>query len=177
MREPAIGIEPDHAAAIDPMVFRAVCGSFATGVTVVTAASGDGFGGSTVNSFTSLTAEPPHVLVCLNTTAQTLRHIVHSGRFAVNILAAAQEDVARVFASKSSDKLDQVAWHTGSTGVPLLDGALATIECSLADTHDYFTHRILIGRVEHVDHSPTAAPLLFFRARMTPGAPLNGAVA
>ncbi|NYD54914.1 flavin reductase family protein [Microbacterium pseudoresistens] len=161
---------------IDQREFRAVCGSFVTGVTVVTASSASGSHGSTVNSFTSLSTEPPQVVVCLARNTQTLRHVRASGRFAVNILAAGQTDVARIFASKSPDKLGQVGWHVAENGAPLLDGAVSTLECDVATMQEEATHMLVIGRVTAVRHDQDAAPLVFFRSTISAGDSLQHGV-
>src|SRR5690606_16599303 len=134
-----------QATQIDQHEFRSVCGSFVTGITVVTASSARGSHGSTVNSFTSLSTDPAQVIVCLARNTQILRHVRASGRFAVNILASGQTDIARLFASKAEDKLDRVAWHAGDNGAPRIDGAVSTIECDVATMQEEATHMLIIG--------------------------------
>jgi flavin reductase (DIM6/NTAB) family NADH-FMN oxidoreductase RutF len=153
--------------------FRAVCSSFVTGVTVVTARSAGGVHGSTVNSFTSLSATPPQIIVCLARTTATLGHVLASGRLAVNILSHEQEDVARVFASKESDKLSSVDWSTGANGAPLIKGAMATLECTVSEVQEQATHMLIVGQVTRALHEPDAAPLVFFRSAMTAGEALQ----
>jgi len=158
---------------IDQLEFRAVCGSFVTGVTVVTASSASGSHGSTVNSFTSLSTSPAQVIVCLARNTQTLRHIRASGRFAVNILSSDQTDVARIFASKAEDKLVQVPWAAGVNGAPHIDGVVSTLECDVATMQEEATHMLVIGRVTRVRHDSAAAPLVFFRSTISSGESLQ----
>jgi len=154
---------------LDPLAFRAVCGTFATGVTVVTTSGPDGPHGGTVNSFTSLSAEPAQVIVCLARHTRTWKAIESSGSFAVNILAADQQSVARLFASREEDKMSRVDWAAGVTGAPLLTGAAGTIECTLSAALEQSTHMLVIGAVRTAAHRPDADPLIFFRSTMHEG--------
>jgi flavin reductase (DIM6/NTAB) family NADH-FMN oxidoreductase RutF len=161
--------------------FRAACAQFTTGVTVVTASTPEGDFGVTVNSFTSLSLEPPQVIVCLARTSNTWAAIQEAGVFAVNVLAADQVALARLFATKRPDKFDpargdsdgteppEVRTRRGTVGAPLLEGVLATLECRLADAFPSGTHTIIVGRVVHLDHDPAKGPALFFRSRLYGG--------
>ena len=151
--------------------FRTACAQFATGVIVVTTSTPDGDFGATVNAFTTLTLEPPQVLVCLARTSRTRAAIEEARTFAVNVLAADQVAVARLFATPEPDKFSRlpVALRRGATGVPLLDGALCTLECRLADAIARDTHVVLIAGVIRVRHDPVKAPALFFRSRLYEG--------
>jgi 3-hydroxy-9,10-secoandrosta-1,3,5(10)-triene-9,17-dione monooxygenase reductase component len=137
---------------------RAALGHFATGVTVVTAGAGDSRHGTTANAVSSVSLDPPLLLVCLRDESLTLAALLQSGRFVVNVLHADQRALAQRFASRGAS-WDGVAHHDGR-----LHGALATLECELHDVADGGDHRIVVGRitrVEHaVEHSP---PLLFYR--------------
>lgn len=165
--------EPD-TSTVSALDFRTVCGSFVTGVTVVTARSANGVHGSTVNSFTSLSASPAQIIVCLAKSSATLAHVRASGHFAVNILAAEQTDVARVFASKVEDKLSTVDWSTGRNGAPIIDGSASSLECDVIDVQEQATHMLVIGRVTGMQHNPTAAPLVFYRSTLSAGDVLQG---
>src|SRR5579863_983806 len=118
----------------DPELFREVFGRFATGVAVVTAAAATASGGMTANAVCSLSLEPLLALVCFENNARTLPIVREAGRFGVNVLAAHQEDLARVFASKvpESEKLEGVA-HRYHDGVPIIEGALSWIACELRE--------------------------------------------
>jgi 3-hydroxy-9,10-secoandrosta-1,3,5(10)-triene-9,17-dione monooxygenase reductase component len=153
----------------DPQAFRAVCGTFATGVTVVTTDGPDGPHGGTVNSFTSLSADPPQVIVCLARHSRTWRAVEAAGTFAVNILSAGQEDVARLFASREQDKMARVDWTPAANGAALLEGVVASIECTLTAAIEQATHMLLIGSVTAAAHHSGREPLIFFRSTMHAG--------
>jgi flavin reductase (DIM6/NTAB) family NADH-FMN oxidoreductase RutF len=132
----------------DPELFREVFGRFATGVAVVTAAAATGSGGMTANAVCSLSLDPLLALVCFENQARTLPIVRDAARFGVNVLAAHQEDVARVFASKmpESEKLDGVP-HRLQAGVPIVDGALSWVACDLRELIAGGDHTIAIGEV------------------------------
>ena len=139
---------------------RRVHRSYATGVAVVTTAVDGQPYGLAVNAFSSVSLEPPLVLVCIQKNSSTYAHIIAAKHFGISVLAADQMDVAQVFATKAERKFDQVAWYRGTHGVPLLQGASATLEVALEDTLHASTHTIFIGRVQTVSTSP-AAPLIY----------------
>jgi 3-hydroxy-9,10-secoandrosta-1,3,5(10)-triene-9,17-dione monooxygenase reductase component len=134
--------------AVEPERFRAVMGHFATGVTVVTATGAEGPVGMTANAITSLSIEPLLMLVCFDKEARTLRVVRDAGRFGVNVLAAGQEDLARLFASKApeAEKFADVA-HTMHDGLPVIEGAHAWIGCRLQQVVPGGDHMIGIGEV------------------------------
>jgi 3-hydroxy-9,10-secoandrosta-1,3,5(10)-triene-9,17-dione monooxygenase reductase component len=132
----------------NPELFREVFGRFATGVAVVTSATAAGEGGMTANAVCSLSLDPLLALVCFENNARTLPIVREAGRFAVNVLGAHQEEVARVFASKvpESEKLVGVA-HRHQDGVPIIEGALSWVVCSLRELIAGGDHTIAIGEV------------------------------
>ena len=142
--------------------FRDTLGRFPTGVTVVTASGPSGPAGMTTNAFSSLSLDPPLVLVCFERGSRTLPVVRESGRFAVNVLSAGQEELARVFASKRvhAEKFAAVT-HTVDHGVPVLDGALAWLVCDLEALHPGGDHEIGVGSVTAMDHDPSGEPLVF----------------
>ncbi|WCB92082.1 Flavin reductase [Baekduia alba] len=154
--------------AVDPARYREVIGSFATGVAIVTAHGDDGPAGLTTNAVTSLSLDPLLLLVAFDNGSRTLPVVAQARRFAVNVLRAGQEDMAKLFASKrlAQEKFEAVT-HTVAHGVPVLDDALAWIACDLDTLTPAGDHTIGIGRVTHLsaDDSPGALndPLLFFR--------------
>ena len=164
-------IEAPASARLDPQAFRAVCGTFATGITVVTTDGPEGPHGGTVNSFTSLSADPPQVIVCLAKHSRTWRAVEASGVFAVNILSAAQGDIARLVASREPDKMGHVGWSPAPNGAPLLDGVVASMECTLTAALEQATHMLLIGSVTGAVHHAGQEPLIFFRSTMHEGLP------
>lgn len=149
----------------DTMALRQALGEFATGITVVTArAAGDGgqLAGLTVNSFTSVSLDPPLVLWCLglgSPSVPTFRACTH---FAVNVLAADQMEISKRFALAGSDKFADLEVKTGVGGSALLSGCCAWFECRCVARHDGGDHLILIGQIERFESRPRA-PLLYHR--------------
>jgi 3-hydroxy-9,10-secoandrosta-1,3,5(10)-triene-9,17-dione monooxygenase reductase component len=148
----------------DAARFREVMGHFATGVAVVTAAGPDGPAGLTTNAVTSVSLEPPLLLVCFDNASRTLPVVRDAGRYAVNVLRAGQEDLAAIFASKrvARDKFEAVTQRVAHD-VPVLDGALAWMACDVEALHPAGDHTIGIGRVTHMEADPGGDPLTFFR--------------
>jgi flavin reductase (DIM6/NTAB) family NADH-FMN oxidoreductase RutF len=150
---------------IGPGEFRRLLGHFATGVTVVTTCDADARPtGLTVSAFASLSLEPPLVLVCVDHKSQTYPALRERGRFAVNVLTAGQEEVSRRFASTRLDKFDGIPYRLSGLGLPLLETALAHIECVTVSTHVEGDHTIFVGRVERAAVA-TGEPLLYFRGQ------------
>lgn len=149
--------------------FRSVCANFATGVTVVTTNLPSGPAGGTVNAFTSLSTDPPQIIVCLNKLSRTWNAIEESGAFAVNMLGADQEHIAKLFASKEPDKFSEFKWVHGTTGSPILEGSIGLIECSLIEALPQSTHMLLIGSVVNARLGVHNDPLIFFRSSMHSG--------
>ncbi len=146
---------------VGPERFRSVMGHFATGVTVVTAGTPEGPVGMTANAVCSLSLDPVLLLVCFDNEARTLPPVRESGRFGVNVLAAGQEDLARLFASKrpEREKFAGVA-HSVHDGIPVLTGALAWVGCRLERLVPGGDHTIAITSAEAVG-APGGDPLLF----------------
>ena len=156
---------PAAPSDVDAAVFRRVIGSFMSGVVVITTTDGDVPHGMTVSAVSSLSMDPPMLLACLNTASRTQEAVSRSGVFAVNILAHDQGELAATFArSGRPDKFDGVGYRQGATGVPLLDGALAVIECRVDEVVTGGTHRVFLGRVRHAEASE-GSPLAYFRGR------------
>jgi flavin reductase (DIM6/NTAB) family NADH-FMN oxidoreductase RutF len=126
---------------------RAVHRSYATGVAVVTTAAGGAPFGLAVNAFSSVSLDPPTVLVCVATSAQTHEHLYRGEHIGVNLLAHDQLDVAGVFAKSGGDKFASIAWSPGGSGVPVLDGVAAWMELAIEQRLAAGTHTIFIGRV------------------------------
>jgi flavin reductase (DIM6/NTAB) family NADH-FMN oxidoreductase RutF len=158
----------ESATAVDPARYREVSGHFPTGVAIVTADGPDGPAGLTTNAVTSVSLEPVLLLVCFDNDSRTLPVVEAAGRFAVNVLRAGDEELARIFASKrvSREKFEAVT-HRVAHGVPVLDDALAWLACDLEQLHPAGDHTIGIGRVTHVDLDPDGEPLVFYRGRFT----------
>lgn len=152
-------------ATIDPRTLRAAFGSFATGVTVITTRQPDGTPrGFTANSFTSVSLDPPLLLVCLAKSAHSCGAFVAAPHFAVNVLAEEQKAVSGLFASRESGKFAQCDWTPGPHDVPLIEGALAHFACAREELVDAGDHVVLIGRVIEA-RSFQGNPLGYFRGR------------
>lgn len=161
-----LGQQVPGTGALRPDELRATLRHFATGVTVLTAGR-DTPHGMTANSFTAVSLSPPLVLVCVNRTATIHQAILDHGSFAVSVLSGSQEYVARYFADHSRPRgrseFDIVGWSRGrGTGAPLIRGALAWIECTVAAVYDGGDHSIFLGSVLASDHGSAADALLFF---------------
>lgn len=143
--------------ALDPRALRNAFGTFMTGVTVVTAndANGAPFG-FTANSFTSVSLDPPMVLVCVANTSRNFDALIKATGFAVNILAENQIEVSNTFARPVEDRFASVDWHKGPNGAPILEEVTAWFDCSMYKTVDAGDHTILIGQVENF--ATTATP-------------------
>lgn len=160
--------DTDHLApAVDRQLFRDTLGRFATGVAVATTVAADGAPmGVTVNSFTSVSLDPPMVLFCLDRDASSLPAFVAAQHFAINLLAADQLDLCRRFARQTSN-WDDVAYHTWETGAPVIDNSLAAIDCALAHLYEGGDHQILVGRVLRLGPVREAEPLVYHRGTFT----------
>jgi len=157
------------AQAPDPELFREVFGRFATGVAVITSAGPAGAGGMTANAVCSLSLEPLLALVCFENQARTLPIVRDAGRFAINVLASSQQDLAAVFASKvpETEKLQAVD-HRLELGVPLIDGSLAWAVCELRELLAGGDHTIAIGEVVAMGLGD-GRPLLWYGGRYHAG--------
>ena len=154
----------DDVEGIDQAMFRTVLGHYPTGVVIVTADGDEGPAGLSIGSFTSLSLDPPLVLFCPAKTSTSWPRIEKVGRFCVNILADDQEDVSRTFAGKGTDKFAAIGWKPSAvTKSPIINGALAWIDCDVERVEDGGDHVVVIGRVRALEVERQAKPLVFFR--------------
>ncbi len=137
-------------------IFRDMISRFASGVTVITTTADDGDHGTTASAVSSLSMDPPMLLICLNKTSDTRAAIVQSGVFGVNVLAEHQGDIAYKFAKKGTGKFAGVDTLRGRTGIPLVQNALAHFECEVEETVTGGTHSVFLARVKEA--SGTDAP-------------------
>ena len=149
---------------VEPQRFRDVMGHFATGVTVVTASDEDGPVGMTANAVASLSLDPLLALVCFANGARTLKVVRQTKRFGVNVLASGQEDLARLFASKApeAEKFAGVQ-HAVHDGIPVIEGTLAWVGCTLERLVPGGDHTIGIGAVTAAERATEAPPLIWYR--------------
>jgi flavin reductase (DIM6/NTAB) family NADH-FMN oxidoreductase RutF len=186
-RQPPLRLSPLPETGPDPARYREVIGRFATGVTVVTTFSREPYGaldglapspkvvgpelhpwGTTVNAFSGLSLDPPLVLICIGRGRKIHPVIAAAGRFAINILGEDSQDLADCFAGAPSSyprsAFCNAPYRVGLTGVPLLEAAIAHLECTLERSIDAGDHTIYIGRVVDVGGGDDdALPLLYFR--------------
>ena len=142
--------------------FRDALGRFATGVAVVTALAPDGSKlGLTISSFNSASLTPPLVLWSLMKTASSMPAFSTISHYAVNVLGASQQELAMQFSRRNVDRWAGVGYTLGTTGAPLLDGAIATFECRNRSRYDEGDHVILVGEVEHCSYLNDVPPLLY----------------
>ena len=149
---------------VAPQHFREVMSYFTTGVTVVTASTPEGPIGMTANAVCSLSLEPLLLLVCFANDARTLPPVKASGRFGVNVLAAGQEELARLFASKrpEEEKFAGVQ-HSVHDGIPVIDGVLAWVGCTVKELIPGGDHTIGIGTVTAAEATGSGEPLVWYR--------------
>jgi flavin reductase (DIM6/NTAB) family NADH-FMN oxidoreductase RutF len=150
---------------------REVHRCFPSGVAVVTTSVRGEPYGLAVNAFSSVSLEPPLVLVCVKTTAQTHDHVYQGENIGINFLAHDQVPVAQVFATSGGDKFSAVGWRPGRTGVPILEGVSAHLEVEIEQRVPAGTHTIFVGRVVEAD-APARPPLVYFDGRFHDGGQL-----
>jgi 3-hydroxy-9,10-secoandrosta-1,3,5(10)-triene-9,17-dione monooxygenase reductase component len=161
--EDPLGPEGAASATIGEARYRQVLGHFATGVTVVAAVHQGQPVGLSVNSFTSVSLDPPLVAFCAARQSSTWPRIRAVGGFCVNVLSEHQEDISRVFATRGQEKFRGVGWRPAPSGAPVLTGVLAWIDCSVDAEHDAGDHVLVIGRVRELDVLEERGPLIFYR--------------
>ena len=149
--------------------FRDALGSFATGVTVITTQGSEHPYGMTANAFSSVSLDPPLILVCVISGTEGSQSILTNGVFAVNVLSAEQEPISRYFASKDRPRgweaFREISHSRAASGSPILDDTMAYLDCRLAASYEAGDHIIFIGEVMALGVSAEARPLLFHRGR------------
>jgi flavin reductase (DIM6/NTAB) family NADH-FMN oxidoreductase RutF/pimeloyl-ACP methyl ester carboxylesterase len=157
---------PEFREGSDARTFRDALGCFATGVTIITAMGPDDKPiGLTANSFTSVSLDPPLLLVCIANTAGSAPVLRDAERFAVNVLQIGQQPTSNRFAGKGEDRFAATPWEVGEFGTPVLTGSLSSFECARDALHDGGDHFILVGRVLRAMFEPRRDPLLYFRGK------------
>jgi flavin reductase (DIM6/NTAB) family NADH-FMN oxidoreductase RutF len=152
---------------IDAATYRQIVGCFATGVTVVTTAVGGRLHGITANALTSVSLDPLLLLVCVDKAAHAHAEVERAGRFAVNVLSAEQEELSRLFATTGEPeegRLRGAGYHLSPSGLPVLDGSLAYLECEVTDRCAGGDHTVFIASVLEGAVLRGAPPLLYYRA-------------
>ncbi len=156
----------EYVAGSDPRTLRDALGTFATGVTVLTTSTPDGTPiGLTANSFTSVSLDPPLLLVCPARDAGSTRVIEQVEHFAVNVLHIGQQETSTLFATPGEDRFAQTQYDIWDSGVPVIRNSLASFECRKYAEYDGGDHIILVGEVLRVRYAPQRDPLLYFRGK------------
>jgi 3-hydroxy-9,10-secoandrosta-1,3,5(10)-triene-9,17-dione monooxygenase reductase component len=169
---PAVRTTPQvysRPMSIDPMRYRQVLGHFPTGVTVVTGMLEGEPVGFTIGSFTSVSLDPPLVGFLPMVDSERWHRIRASGAFCVNVLGHEHDDICWRFAKSSvTQPFEGVAWHPSAvTGSPVLDEAIAWMDCTITEVVDAGDHHFVMGRVEELEHADSdPLPLLFFRGML-----------
>lgn len=146
--------------------FRLALSRFASGVCVVTATDPGGRAyGVTISSFCSLSLDPPLVLFCIGKKTSGLEACARGAAFTVNVLSEQQLHLSDVFARKEHDKFADVAFTVGGNGCRILEGCLATLECSRVETYEGGDHLVVVGRVDQMAYADGDLPLLRFTGR------------
>ena len=158
-------VSDDHRfPVLESRELRDVLGLYATGIAVVTTVLDDGEPlGVTVNSFTSVSLDPPLILFCILNRATHYAHWERGAAFTVNILAESQQDLSNLFARPSSCSWERVEYADGQNGAPVLTGSLAAIECIRERVVPAGDHLIVIGRVVRLQKESDGSPLLYYR--------------
>jgi 3-hydroxy-9,10-secoandrosta-1,3,5(10)-triene-9,17-dione monooxygenase reductase component len=156
--------EPDRPRHIvEPAQMREVLGHFASGVTVLTALTGEGPIGFTCQSFSSLSLDPPLVVFAPGRSSTTWPRLRDLGRFCINVLAEGQDEVSQNFARSGADKFTGVRWTTSAHGSPVLDGVVAWIDAALWAEYDGGDHTLVAAQVLDLGADADRRPLLFHR--------------
>jgi len=155
---------PHKVCAVESRTLRQVCGLFVTGVTVVTTGTDGRAVGTTVNSFASVSLDPPLVLFCIHHQSRLRPELKGAGKFAVNLLARRQERLARAFAGRQTANFDEVVYHRGAPGMPILSEALAYVACEFVEEYPGGDHAIVLGHVIELGiPRQRQEPLIFFQ--------------
>ncbi len=156
----------EYRSGHDPRTLRDALGCFATGVTVVTCVDGNGNpAGLTVNSFTSVSLDPPLLLVCIARPAASANALINASHFAVNVLQTGQQPASIRFSTRDQDRFGTTPWSCGEAGAPILKDSLGVFECERFAVHDAGDHHILVGQVVKASFDAGLDPLLYFRGR------------
>ena len=159
-------VKGEYRSGHDPRTLRDALGCFATGVTVVTCLGKNGEpAGLTVNSFTSVSLDPPLLLVCIAKNAASAPALTRASHFAINVLQTGQQPASIRFSTRDEDRFGATPWSCGEAGAPILKDSLGVFECERYGLHDGGDHHILVGRVVKASFDASLDPLLYFRGR------------
>ncbi|MFK9092476.1 flavin reductase family protein [Bacillus salipaludis] len=149
-------------------LFKETMGNYPTGVTIVTAINNDGKPvGLTVNSFASVSLDPLLVLWSIDHKVSTIQAFTDGGKFAVHILASDQQELCRTFASRGVDRFSKCNWSLSDNQLPIIEGAVAVLQCDTFKTVEAGDHTIIIGAVKDIEQNDKE-PLLYHRRHFAP---------
>lgn len=154
--------DAEQSQPFDVREFRTALGGFVTGVTVVTTNARGGPVGFTANSFTSVSLDPPMVLVCIGKTSSNFENFLNTESFCINLLGEHQRHVSKQFSAKVEDRFAGISWTRGALDNPIIHGSIAWFDCTLEQRIDAGDHHVLIGRVRDFSHS-IGTPLAYCR--------------
>lgn len=155
----------EYRTGHDPRTLRDALGCFATGVTVVTCVHDGEPTGLTVNSFTSVSLDPPLLLVCIAKQASSAEALTTAPCFAINVLQTGQQPASIRFATRDEDRFGATSWACGEAGAPILEESLCVFECERYAVYEGGDHHILVGQVVKASFDASVDPLLYFRGR------------
>jgi flavin reductase (DIM6/NTAB) family NADH-FMN oxidoreductase RutF len=156
----------EYRSGHDARTLRDALGCFATGVTVVTCLDdADSPAGLTVNSFTSVSLDPPLLLVCIAKYAASATPLIEAPHFAINVLQTGQQPASIRFSTRDEDRFGATPWACGEAGAPILEDSLGVFECERFAVYDGGDHHILVGQVIKASFDASVDPLLYFRGR------------
>lgn len=156
----------EYRSGHDPRTLRDALGCFGTGVTVVTCLADDGEpAGLTVNSFTSVSLDPPLLLVCIAKDAASAEPLIAASNFAINVLQTGQQPASIRFSTRDQDRFGATPWSCGEAGAPILKDSLGVFECERFAVYEGGDHHILVGQVVKASFDASLDPLLYFRGK------------
>jgi flavin reductase (DIM6/NTAB) family NADH-FMN oxidoreductase RutF len=156
----------EYRSGHDPRTLRDALGCFGTGVTVVTCLNEAGEpAGLTVNSFTSVSLDPPLLLVCIAKDAASAEPLITAANFAINVLQTGQQPASIRFSTRAQDRFGTTPWSCGEAGAPILKDSLGVFECERFAVYEGGDHHILVGRVIKASFDASLDPLLYFRGK------------
>jgi flavin reductase (DIM6/NTAB) family NADH-FMN oxidoreductase RutF len=155
----------EYRSGHDPRTLRDALGCFATGVTVVTCLNEGRPAGLTVNSFTSVSLDPPLLLVCIAKQAASATALTQASHFAINVLQTGQKPDSIRFSTRDEDRFGTTRWACGEAGAPILEESLGVFECERFAVYDGGDNQILVGQVVNASFDAALDPLLYFRGR------------
>lgn len=155
----------EYRSGHDARTLRDALGCFATGVTVVTCLNDGAPAGLTVNSFTSVSLDPPLLLVCIRKLAASAQTLIAAPCFAINVLQTGQQPASITFSTRVENRFGETPWSCGESGAPILTESLCVFECARYAVYDGGDHHILVGQVVKASFDASLDPLLFFRGR------------